>query len=259
MSRSPFHLVEVSPWPIMAAFSAFLMTSGTTIWLHSSSKLIFSSGLLLMILCAAQWWRDVTREASFAGFHTNLVSKGMRMGMILFILSEIMFFMSFFWAFFHSSLVPNNEIGCIWPPMGINIINPFGVPLLNTAVLLASGATISWSHHNFRINNKNNASLALMMTIMLGMFFTYLQATEYMSTSFSISDSVYGTTFFITTGFHGTHVIIGSMILMVMFYRNLNEHFSSTHHVGFEVSAWYWHFVDVVWICLYLSMYWWGS
>nr|UZT27119.1 cytochrome c oxidase subunit 3 [Sternaspis buzhinskajae] len=259
MVQQPFHLVELSPWPLTASMSGLLLTSSIAFWFHGYGTLGFLFSLPLTLLTMFQWWRDITREGTFLGHHTKKVVKGLQMGMILFILSEVMFFSGFFWAFFHSSLAPTPEIGCSWPPTGIYPIYAFGVPLLNTAVLLASGVTVTWAHHSILEGNRQETMQALTLTILLGLYFTFLQAGEYLEASFTIADSVFGTTFFVATGFHGLHVLIGSSFLIVCLLRAYLHHFSPTHHFGFEAAAWYWHFVDVVWICLFLCIYWWGS
>nr|AXJ93306.1 cytochrome c oxidase subunit III [Nereis sp.] len=259
MVRQPFHLVEFSPWPITGSLGAFTLTVGLTAWFHGYGMTCLILGLIIILMTMAQWWRDVTREASFLGHHTSYVTKGLRWGMILFIASEILFFFAFFWAFFHSSLAPTFELGCSWPPTGVSPINPFSVPLLNTAVLLASGITVTWAHHSLMEGSRSEAIQALTLTVLLGGYFTFLQAEEYMEAPFTIADSVYGATFYVATGFHGLHVLIGSTFLLVCLTRTILHHFSTDHHFGFEAAAWYWHFVDVVWIFLYLCIYWWGS
>lgn len=259
MPRQPFHLVETSPWPLTGSLGALFLTSGLTAWFHTYSPIILFIALTILILTIIQWWRDIIREATFLGFHTSFVSKGIRWGIILFITSEVLFFFAFFWAFFHRSLAPTTELGCVWPPTGISALNPFAVPLLNTAVLLASGVSVTWAHHRLMEGNRNSALQGLFLTVLLGVYFTFLQAGEYWETSFSIADRVYGSTFFVATGFHGLHVLIGSSFLAVCLYRIFDNHFSINHHFGFEAAAWYWHFVDVVWLFLYMCIYWWGS
>lgn len=254
-----YHIVNPSPWPLTGALSALLLTSGLVIWFHYNSTILLSLGLLANILTIYQWWRDIIREGTYQGHHTPIVQKGLRYGIILFIVSEVFFFAGFFWAFYHSSLVPTHDLGGCWPPTGITPLNPLEVPLLNTSVLLASGVSITWAHHSLIEGNRNHINQALLITILLGLYFTILQASEYFETSFSISDGIYGSTFFIATGFHGLHVIIGSTFLIVCLLRQLKFHFTSKHHFGFEAAAWYWHFVDVVWLFLYVSIYWWGS
>nr|WAO28738.1 cytochrome c oxidase subunit III [Megascolecidae sp. BS2]WAO28751.1 cytochrome c oxidase subunit III [Megascolecidae sp. BS7] len=259
MIRQPFHLVEYSPWPLTSSLGAFTLAIGLASWFHGYGMTCFLIAVLLIIMSMYQWWRDVVREGTYMGHHTSPVSVGLRWGMILFITSEVMFFFAFFWAFFHSSLAPTPEIGCSWPPTGISPLNPFSVPLLNTAVLLASGVTVTWAHHSLMGGERASAIQALTLTVMLGAYFTVLQAGEYVAAPFTIADSVYGTTFFVATGFHGLHVLIGSSFLLICLLRTVMHHFSNGHHFGFEAAAWYWHFVDVVWICLYLCIYWWGS
>nr|YP_009271752.1 cytochrome c oxidase subunit III [Scincella huanrenensis]ANY28505.1 cytochrome c oxidase subunit 3 [Scincella huanrenensis] len=254
-----FHMVDPSPWPLTGAIAALLMTSGLAMWFHFNSSLLMNIGLLVLLLTMYQWWRDITREGTYQGHHTTLVQKGLRYGMILFITSEVLFFAGFFWAFYHSSLAPTPELGGYWPPSGINPLNPFEVPLLNTAVLLASGVTVTWAHHSIMEGTRKEAVQALFLTVVLGLYFTALQAMEYLEAPFTISDSVYGATFFVATGFHGLHVIIGSSFLVVCLLRQTLYHFTMDHHFGFEAAAWYWHFVDVVWLFLYVSIYWWGS
>lgn len=259
MVRQPFHLVEYSPWPLTGALGAFSLTVGTAAWFHNYTSLPAILGLLIISLTIIQWWRDIVREGTFLGHHTSLVTKGLRWGIILFITSEVIFFFAFFWAFFHRRLAPTPELGCRWPPTGITPLNPFSVPLLNTTVLLASGVTVTWAHHRLIEKSQKETTQALFLTILLGGYFTFLQAGEYIEASFSIADRIYGSTFFVATGFHGLHVLIGSTFLFICLIRNLFIHFSRRHHFGFEAAAWYWHFVDVVWIFLYLCIYWWGS
>ena len=259
MPRQPFHLVEFSPWPLTSALGAFILAVGLVRWFHGYGTLCLKIAIVLLLLNIFQWWRDITREATFLGHHTSYVARGLRWGIILFILSEVCFFFAFFWAFFHRRLAPTPELGCCWPPIGITPINPFSIPLLNTAVLLASGVTVTWAHHSLIEGNRTRAIQALGLTVALGMYFTVLQLGEYIAAPFSIADRIYGTTFFVSTGFHGAHVLIGTAFLSVCLIRTILSHFSTGHHFGFEAAAWYWHFVDVVWICLYLCIYWWGA
>nr|YP_003345404.1 cytochrome c oxidase subunit III [Ariosoma shiroanago]BAI53412.1 cytochrome oxidase subunit 3 [Ariosoma shiroanago] len=254
-----FHMVDPSPWPLTGAMGALLLTSGTAMWFHFQDIILMSAGTAVLLLTMYQWWRDIVRESTYQGHHTPPVQKGLRYGMILFIMSEVFFFLGFFWAFYHSSLSPTPELGGCWPPMGVNTLDPFEVPLLNTAVLLASGVTVTWAHHSIMEGKRYQATQALGLTIALGFYFTILQAMEYYEAPFTIADGVYGSTFFVATGFHGLHVIIGSSFLTVCFLRQVMFHFTSKHHFGFEAAAWYWHFVDVVWLFLYVSIYWWGS
>nr|YP_006234094.1 cytochrome c oxidase subunit III [Extatosoma tiaratum]BAM10921.1 cytochrome c oxidase subunit III [Extatosoma tiaratum] len=255
----PYHMVEMSPWPMMGALSTMLMLMGMIKLFQQTSMPMTTLGMMMTIMVMIQWWRDVIRESTMQGMHTKMVIKGMKWGMILFIISEILFFTSFFWMYFHSSLSPIPQVGSMWPPMGINTFNPMQIPLLNTMILLSSGVTITWSHHSLLNNNMNEMNQSLMITITMGMYFTLLQAYEYLEAPFTISDSIYGSSFFMATGFHGLHVIIGTIFLLVCMMRQLNLHFSKYHHMGFEAAAWYWHFVDVVWLFLYISIYWWGN
>nr|YP_009441635.1 cytochrome c oxidase subunit III [Incoltorrida madagassica]AOY39141.1 cytochrome c oxidase subunit 3 [Incoltorrida madagassica] len=255
----PFHLVDYSPWPLTGALGSMILVSGLVKWFHQFNMNLLIIGLMVVLLTMYQWWRDVIRESTFQGLHTYAVTLGLRWGMILFIISEVFFFISFFWAFFHSSLSPTIELGNNWPPLGITPFNPLQIPLLNTLILLSSGITVTWAHHSLMENNYTQTLQSLMLTVILGIYFTMLQGLEYFESPFTISDSVYGSSFFLTTGFHGLHVIIGTTFLFVCLIRHYMNHFSSTHHFGFEAAAWYWHFVDVVWLFLYISIYWWGS
>jgi len=254
-----FHLVDQRPWPLTAAIGALTITSGIVKWFHYFTPQLIFLGIIILLITTYQWWRDITREGAFQGLHSLIVRKGLRWGIILFITSEVLFFFSFFWAFFHRSLSPIQEIGLLWPPIGICPFNALQVPLLNTIILLSSGVSVTWAHHALIENNHSQTSQGLIITVTLGVYFTLLQALEYWEASFSISDSVYGATFFVATGFHGLHVLIGSSFLLICIIRHFKCQFSSSHHFGFEAAAWYWHFVDVVWLFLYVSIYWWGS
>nr|QZZ18351.1 cytochrome c oxidase subunit III [Sobrala sp. SL-2021a] len=259
MNNQPFHLVDKSPWPISGSLGVMTFTSGMIMWFHKLNLTLMMMGLMIIIMTMMQWWRDVVRESTFQGMHTSVVIMSMKLGMIMFIMSEVLFFVSFFWAFFHSSLSPSIEIGMKWPPVGVISFNPINIPMLNTMILLSSGITITWAHNSLMNNNYNQMLKSMILTVMLGIYFTLLQGYEYMESPFCISDSVYGATFFMATGFHGLHVIIGTMFILVSTFRMNSLHFSNEHHVGLEASAWYWHFVDVVWLFLYVSVYWWGG
>jgi len=258
LNNHPFHIVDVSPWPFTGASGGLFILAGLTSVIHKYDTLMVFLGLLVVLLTICQWWRDVSREATFQGKHTLKVENGLRLGILLFIISEVCLFFAFFWSFFHSSLRPTVEVGATWPPVWVESINPFGVPLLNTTVLLSRGATITWAHIALLRGKKGEASISLSLTVALGGFFTILQAAEYVYRPFTISDSVYGSTFFLATGFHGLHVLIGSLFIGVILFRHLMGHFSEVHHFGFEGRAWYWHFVDVVWLFLFICVYWWG-
>jgi len=251
----PFHIVNPSPWPILAATGVFITITGLTVWFHSSSFYLITLGNLTIIAVRIQWWRDVTRERTLQGLHTTPTVYGLKWGIVLFIVSEVFFFLSFFWAFFHRSIGPSPEIGACWPPTYITPLRAFQVPLLNTAILLSSGVSVTWAHHALIEGNYSQGKLALLITVILGLYFTILQAFEYFEASFSITDATFGSTFFIATGFHGLHVIIGTTFLLVCLLRHNANHFSPIHHLGFEAATWYWHFVDVVWLFLFLSIY----
>ena len=257
----PFHIVDPSPWPLLASFSAFFMLVGAVMYMHSyqGGLTLFFSGLILLTYTFGVWWRDVIREGTFFGFHTKAVQTGLRYGVILFILSEVMLFFAIFWAFFHSALAPTVEIGGVWPPVGIDVISPWEVPFLNTMLLLTSGASVTWAHHALVVGNKDQALKALIVTVVLAVIFTGFQAYEYIEAPFSIADGIYGSTFFLSTGFHGFHVIIGTIFLAICAVRVYLNHFSSGHHFGFEAAAWYWHMVDVVWLFLFICVYYWGG
>nr|YP_010152767.1 cytochrome c oxidase subunit 3 [Aureoumbra lagunensis]QQW50415.1 cytochrome c oxidase subunit 3 [Aureoumbra lagunensis] len=259
--KHPFHLVDPSPWPFVASIGALSVTFGAVLYMHNFKNgfEIMLLGICILIFVVSVWWRDVVREATFEGQHTKDVQIGLRSGMLLFIVSEIMFFFAFFWAFFHSSLSPSFDIGGVFPPVGIEVLNPWEIPLLNTLILLSSGATITWSHHAIIAGSRKNSILGLIITVFLAILFTLLQAFEYCNAPFSISDGIYGSTFFLTTGFHGVHVFLGTCFLVVCLVRLFFHNFTREHHFGFEAAAWYWHFVDVVWLFVFVTVYWWGS
>lgn len=261
LQRHPFHLVDQSPWPFLVASTSLAVTLSFVMYMqcYFGAIYLFVISFIILINISFFWWRDVIREATFQGHHTKTVQIGLRIGMLLFILSEVFFFFAFFWTFFASSLSPNLDIGGVWPPPGIETINPWEVPLLNTMILLLSGATCTWAHNSILLGNRNKSLLSLGLTIFLGSFFTFLQLIEYFETNFAISDGIYGSIFFLSTGFHGFHVVIGTTFLLVCLFRLYNHHFTTQHHFGFEAAAWYWHFVDVVWLFLFVSIYWWGG
>ena len=256
-----FHLVEPSPWPMLSGFSALILTFGFVLYLHSylRGEFLFKWGFLMLLCIMYLWWRDIIREGTFEGQHTKQVQLGLKMGMLLFITSEIMFFVAFFWAFFHFSFNPSIFLGGVWPPAFLTILNPWKIPLLNTIILLTSGATVTLAHHSIVLGSKDLALKALLSTVVLAVFFTYLQNVEYFNSPFSIYSTVYGSSFFMLTGFHGFHVLIGTLFLFICLLRVYFNHLTKEHHFGFEAAAWYWHFVDVVWLFLFLTIYWWGS
>jgi len=256
-----YHLVDPSPWPIIAALGAFMLTSGLVLYMHKfvGGWQLLTTGLTLILFMMYTWWRDIIREATFEDQHSVAVQKGLRLGMVLFILSEIMFFFAFFWAFFHSSIAPVFNIGGVWPPKAISTISTFTIPLTNTFILLTSGATVTWAHHALLARAKKHTLIALIFTLILAILFTSLQGFEYINAPFNISDGVYGSCFYMATGFHGFHVFIGTIAIFVSFVRIILNHFTNKHHFGFEAAIWYWHFVDVVWLFLFINVYWWSS
>ena len=254
-----YHMVEPSPWPALGAFSAMLLFGGAVLYLHGVTAWVMIIGALLTAYTMFVWWRDVVREATFEGEHTRVVQFGLRYGMVLFIVSEVMFFVAWFWAYFNASLFPPEAIGGIWPPEGIQTFDAWDVPFLNTLILLTSGTTVTWAHHALKEGNQRSLINGLWLTVLLGITFTSLQAYEYANAAFSFSGGIYGSTFFMATGFHGAHVIIGTLFLAVCLIRAYKGHFTPDHHFGLEAAAWYWHFVDVVWLFLFTSIYWWGA
>ena len=256
-----FHLVDPSPWPIVAASSAFMLTFGGVLFMHGyeGGAFLWRFGFLMILFVMFVWWRDIIREGTIEGQHTEAVQAGLKLGVILFIVSEIMFFFGFFWAFFHSSFNPSPVLGGVWPPAFLTVLNAWEVPLLNTILLLSSGASVTWAHHSIVLGEKNQACVSLIITIILAAIFTALQGFEYITAPFTISDSVYGSSFYMATGFHGFHVLVGTIFLFVCLCRLYLNHFTTQHHFGFEAAAWYWHFVDVVWLFLFITIYWWGG
>lgn len=257
----PFHLVSVSPWPFFSGLSCLCLTGGFVMFCHNirGGSLVLCLGIFTLIANVISWWRDVIRESTFEGRHTSYVQKGLSIGMMLFIVSEIMFFVAFFWAFLSAALNPMPSIGGVWPPANIKVINPWGLPLLNTALLVSSGVSVTLCHHSIRAGSLVKALKGLSITLLLGILFTILQLVEYSEASFSISDGIYGSLFYVITGFHGFHVIVGTIFLVVAYVRLICGHFSQNHHFGFESGAWYWHFVDIIWLILYGGFYWWGN
>jgi cytochrome c oxidase subunit 3 len=215
--------------------------------------------LLSLVGSMSFWFRDVISEGTYLGNHTLAVQRGLNLGVGLFILSEGLFFLAIFWAFFHSALSPTIELGAQWPPLGIEAINPFELPLLNTVLLLSSGVTVTYAHHSLIQGNRKGSLYGLLATIVLAAIFTFFQGVEYTVSSFTISDGVYGTCFYFGTGFHGIHVMVGTAFLAVGFWRLLAYHLTENHHLGLEAGILYWHFVDVVWLFLYVSVYYWGA
>jgi heme/copper-type cytochrome/quinol oxidase subunit 3 len=256
--KHPYHLVEPSPWPIVGAGSGFVLAAGGALYMHGKpfGAPMAIIGLLLVLMTMFFWWRDVVREAHYQGHHTEVVQIGTRYGMMLFIASEVMFFLAFFWAFFDFALYPREGV---WPPAGVETFDPFDLPLMNTLILLLSGTTVTWAHAALLQNDRKNLLLGLGITIALGLAFTALQAIEYSHAAFGFTDGIYSSTFYMATGFHGFHVIVGTLFLIVCWFRAYAGHFTAEQHFGFEAAAWYWHFVDVVWLFLFVCIYWWGA
>lgn len=257
----PFHLVSPSPWPLYTSISLLTLTTSAVLTFHGFVSEIYCLFLSIITVVGSMslWFRDIISEATYLGNHTLAVQRGLNMGVALFIVSEALFFLAIFWAFFHSALSPTVELGAMWPPMGIEAINPFELPLLNTVILLSSGVTVTYSHHCLIQGNRSGALYGLVFTIVLAIIFTAFQGIEYSVSSFTISDGAFGSCFYFGTGFHGLHVMIGTAFLAVGFWRLLAYHLTENHHLGLESGILYWHFVDVVWLFLFISIYYWGS
>ncbi len=260
-TNHPYHMVDPSPWPFLASLGAFMLTSGLVLYMHkfTGGWNLFVTGLIIIVFVMFTWWRDVIREATFEDRHNAVVQKGLRLGMALFILSEVMFFFGFFWAFFHSSIAPVFNIGGVWPPTAISLINTYTIPLTNTFFLLTSGASVTWAHHALLVRAKSHTLIGLAITLILATMFTCLQGVEYINAPFNISDGIYGSCFYMTTGFHGFHVFVGTIALLISLCRIVLNHFTSDQHFGLESAIWYWHFVDVVWLFLFVNVYWWSN
>jgi cytochrome c oxidase subunit 3 len=256
--KHPYHLVDPSPWPLVGSLSAGVMAFGFVLFMHGSGLWLTFVGLAMLLLTMAGWWRQVIREGQ-TGHHTGVVQLGLRYGMILFIASEVMFFAAFFWAYFNGALFPPAAIEATWPPPGIETFDPFSIPFLNTLILLLSGCTITWAHHALREGDQRDLVRGLGLTVALGLIFTSLQAYEYAHAHFGFGGDIYSSVFYMATGFHGFHVIVGTIFLIVCLFRAMRGHFTAEQHFGFEAAAWYWHFVDVVWLFLFSAVYWWGA
>lgn len=257
----PFHLVSPSPWPLFTSLSLLSLTTTASLSIHNfvNAYYFFYISLLLVVASMFLWFRDVVSEGTFLGDHTLAVQRGLNLGVILFIVSEALFFLAIFWAFFHSALTPTVELGAQWPPLGIEPVNPFELPLLNTVLLLSSGATVTYAHHSLINGERKGAVYGSIVTVILAIIFTLFQGIEYSVSSFTISDGAFGTCFYFGTGFHGLHVIIGTIFLLAALWRVAAYHLTDNHHLGLESGILYWHFVDVVWLFLYVSIYYWGS
>ncbi|HMB10076.1 cytochrome c oxidase subunit 3 [Saliniramus sp.] len=270
--KHDYHLVDPSPWPFIGSVSALILAVGFIAFIRDMpiaglqiGGLVFGLGIIGVLYTMAAWWVDVVKEAQ-AGDHTRVVQLHHRYGMIMFIASEVMFFVAWFWAYFDVALFPADAIqfqraeltGGVWPPEGIKTFNPWHLPLFGTLILLTSGTTVTWAHHAMIENDRQSVKWGLWLTVLLGVAFSCVQVYEYISAYFGFSGHIYGATFFMSTGFHGAHVIIGTIFLAVCLWRVYLGHFTPKQHLGFEFAAWYWHFVDVVWIFLFASIYVWG-
>jgi len=272
-----YHLVNPSPWPAIGAVAAFVLAVGAIRWMHGANPAVAIIGLLGVLYTMFMWWRDVIKEGD-RGDHTPVVQLHLRYGMLLFIASEVMFFVAWFWAFFDVALFPDDPLqasrtmvtGGQWPPQHIEVFDPWHLPLVNTLILLTSGTTVTWAHHALLKDDRQGLKWGLAATIALGLLFTAVQAYEYTHAAFAFSrelpgvapeqqGNIYGSTFFMATGFHGFHVIVGTIFLIVCLLRAMAGHFKPKGHFGFEAAAWYWHFVDVVWLFLFVCIYVWGS
>jgi cytochrome c oxidase subunit III len=257
--KHPYHIVDPSPWPLLVSLAAGLMCFGLVDVFHDKVWTIFWIGLAALLTTSALWWRDVIKEAFVQKAHSAIVKIGFRYGMMLFIASEVMFFAAFFWAYFDASLFPTEAIGKMWPPAHIKTINPFDLPFMMTLILLLSGCTATWAHHALIENNRRDMLRGLGLTVLLGVLFSGLQAYEYIHAHFAFTDTIYASAFYMATGFHGFHVIVGTIFLAVCWWRAYKNQFTPTDHFGFEAAAWYWHFVDVVWLFLFMAIYWYGA
>ncbi|MBB4633469.1 cytochrome c oxidase subunit 3 [Sphingosinicella soli] len=257
-----FHILPASPWPIIGAFTSLAMAAGAVGWMHDQAwgGWVFFLGFAGVLFTFYSWWADVIREAN-SGDHTPVVQLHHRYGMILFIASEVMFFVAWFWAYFDAALYPDTgeAVGGVWPPQGIEVLDPFVYPLLNTLILLLSGTTVTWAHHALIHGDREGLKKGLWLTVILGFIFSCVQAYEYGHAAFGMAGNIYGATFYMATGFHGFHVIVGTIFLLVCLIRTYKGDFTPKHHFGFEAAAWYWHFVDVVWLFLFVAIYVWGS
>jgi cytochrome c oxidase subunit III len=270
----PYHIVRPSIWPLAGAFAGGLLAVGAVMFMHGVKLFADEKagvpgievglkgvilGLMAIIAVMFFWWRDVVYESVVEKAHTPVAEIGLRYGMALFIASEVMFFVAFFWAYFGAAFFPTEAIGFVWPPATIHTIPPFEIPFLMTLILLLSGCTVTWAHHAILEGNNKEAVRALGITVFLGFFFLCFQTYEYVHAHFKFTDGIYASTFFMATGFHGFHVLVGTIFLLVCWIRAMKGHFTSKAHFGFEAAAWYWHFVDVVWLFLFIAIYWWGT
>jgi cytochrome c oxidase subunit 3 len=258
-NKHPYHLVDPSPWPMVASLSAGLLVFGIILFAQHNVHWVLGVGLLGVLVSMYFWFRDIIRESKQPGVHNPIVRIGLRYGMVLFIASEVMFFVAFFWAYFHFYLYPEHVSGAakaIWPPAGIHTFDPLSLPLLNTMILLLSGCTVTWAHHALIQRDRKGMLQGLGLTVLLGLSFSFFQFYEYAEAPFSFhGGGIYPSVFFMATGFHGFHVIVGTIFLAVCWFRARRGDFTPERHFGFEAAAWYWHFVDVVWLFLFVAVY----
>nr|AGN73940.1 cytochrome c oxidase subunit III [Aphis glycines]AGW80615.1 cytochrome oxidase subunit III [Aphis glycines] len=257
--NQPYFILNLSPWPILMAFNTFNLMISNIMTMNFKFNLILLINFLMIIMISMLWWRDVIRESTFQGNHNFFIMNLIKFSMILFIISEMFLFISFFWNFLHNSLAPSIELGLNWPPKNISFFNPLLIPLLNTIILLTSSFTITLTHFYLLNNSKKKTIIFMNLTIILSIYFLMLQMLEYNQATFTFSDSIFGSSFYMATGFHGLHVIIGTIFLMTNLMRMLKLHFSFIHHIKFELAAWYWHFIDIIWLFLYMTFYWWNN
>ena len=272
-----YHIIDPSPWPLIGSIGALVMAIGAVgymqnlkglafLGMESGGLFILLAGLAIVLYTMFGWWRDTVKESK-AGDHTPVVQMHLRYGMIMFIASEVMFFVAWFWAFFDAALYPAEEVqeartaftGGVWPPKGQLVLDPLHLPLFNTIILLLSGTTVTWAHQSLLEGDRKGLIWGLGITVVLGALFSVVQAIEYLEAPFAFKESIYGATFFMATGFHGFHVLVGAIFLAVCLARALRGHFTAEKHFGFEAAAWYWHFVDVVWLFLFFAVYIWAS
>nr|DBA43746.1 TPA_asm: COX3 [Bombus skorikovi] len=251
----PFHMVTLSPWPIMISFNLMNLMLSLISWIYLQNFFFLMFNLFNFMMTLMMWFRDIIRESTFQGHHSFYITYMLKFSMIMLIISELFFFISFFWTFFHNSMSPSIEINLSWPPKMIHFFNPLEIPLLNSISLILSGLTVTISHYYLLNNNFKLSILYLMLTILLGTYFNMMQIFEYSNSSFCINDSIYGSIFYLSTGFHGMHVLIGTLMLTYSLMRMYKNHFSKIHHMNYELSIWYWHFVDVIWLFIYMFYY----
>lgn len=254
----PYHLVNPSPWPIFSSIAAVVLAVGAIMYMKEGPPWVMYVGLAGVLFAMYVWWRDVIREAHDDKAHNGTVQFGLKLGVVLFILSELMFFVAWFWAFFNASL-GHSPAGEVWPPEDIEPLGTWGLPFINTIILVASGFVLEWGHKGLTNENRQRAIIGTWLTAALGAIFLCLQIVEYGEAGFGFTDGIYSSVFYMATGFHGFHVFVGVVCLVVCAIRLHKGHFTKDHHVGFLSTAWYWHFVDVVWLFLFCWVYWWGN